>query len=106
MSDKKLGTRRETVRMDTDRIQPGSWVEYVPLNVGERFKHETIGVDVVKKHIKGWNFADSEGEPLPQPQEGVAEGETSPFDLLNIFEYRGLTEIVAGFYGPQDLLKN
>jgi hypothetical protein len=101
MTEQKLGTRRATVRIETESIQPGSWVEYVPLNVGERFKAQTIGAEIVRNHIKRWNFSDDNGDPIPSPTD-----DPDAFDKLTVYEYRGLTEIVAGFYGPQDTLKN
>ncbi len=95
-------TRRKTVRLPTAEIQEHSWIEYIPLNCGERFAdNATVGLEEIKKHVVRWNLVNDDGEPIPN-----LEDDPEAWQQLNTFEFRGLLEIMRGFWGPRDVLKN
>jgi len=96
--------RRKSIRVKTDEIQENSWIEYVPFSIADRYSEtREPAADEVKKRVIGWNFADENGEPLPQPQTETTEDAPTPFDMLTTFEWVGLIEAVYGGHGPSDL---
>lgn len=95
--------RQDVTRISTDEIQgEGSWVELRPLRVKRireivkqreglsSYDSFELGIGILKEILAGWNWADEEGNPLPQPAEDPSQldeitSEESEF-LIELFQ--------------------
>ena len=104
--------QKRTVEVDSSRVQgEGSWVRISKMTWGEikamRAKSKEaegdddeegdadlafeMGEETIVKHVIGWNWADEDEKPLPQPQDDPAV-----FDTLTDDEFGFLAEAIAG----------
>lgn len=73
--------RKTTKRVDASEVQgEGAYVEVAPLKNGEVTEAQRVGgatyeeqnaysSELIQKHVKGWNWVDEAGNPLPLPSE-------------------------------------
>jgi hypothetical protein len=63
-------------RIDASSVQgEGAWIESTPLLWGEYEKASNGEIndgELLRLKIATWNYVDAEGNPIPQPPEGVA----------------------------------
>lgn len=95
--------RRGIRRIDSDAIQgEGSWIEVDSLTVKEvkalrkqakkeDYDNFDAGVDLVKKHVIGWNWVDYDNKKLPVPKSRPSIVET-----LTVQEVNFLAEALMG----------
>lgn len=84
-----------TFRVPTEDVQgEGSWIELRKITYGTRKAYqddEVDPIDIIAGHIAGWNWVDSEGDPLPQPGEG---------GTLELWDDEASAILIAIFRGP------
>ena len=98
--------QKRTIQVESPDVQgEGSWVKLSKLTWGEikamRQRAQEVGdnadlqfemgEDTIRRHVVSWNWADEEGNPLPQPTE-----DPQIFDSLTDDEFNFLAEVVAG----------
>lgn len=98
--------QKRTIEVDSSRVQgEGSWVRISKMTWGEIKAMRTkagdvegdsdlafeMGEETIVKHVIGWNWADEDEKPLPQPQDDPAV-----FDTLTDDEFGFLAEAIAG----------
>ena len=98
-----MAKRKRIIRFPSDEIQgKGSWALVARLTVAEmrairkaRAAEDAdlfeLGVEVLKTHIKEWNWVDDDGEPMPQPKDNH-----DIIDSLSDSESTFLTECIQG----------
>ena len=76
----------DTYRVDSVKVQgEGSFVELRYITYGERQKSfgggQTVD-ELLTSHVVSWDWADAEGNALPQPPEGLAHLVQPEIDFL------------------------
>lgn len=96
-----MAKRITSRRFETPNLQgEDSYIELSGLKIGERreyfaaskaedFNMLEVGVDLFVKHIKGWNWVDDDGKPLPLPAD-----DPSVIDDLTDIESEGIADFL------------